>query len=271
MSLQTYTDKPRVAGWVIFLVFFLFPPAVLIPILIRASKHKHLSYHRAIDMKITGVWLIVFWFFLAFTLIALISEEGGDFKGPLIVSMAFLFAGIVFLYFSSSKRKELQKRYEYYLHLIHVQEIRSIEQFANMVKQHKAVVKNDLLRMMYLGMLQNGMVDEYSDQLIFLHQNNYSFDIPEISFGTQGISFGGQEISYGNQEISISINGDWELSSSQSSGFAMADSKPKKKKAPPAPAAKPQPRNVECPGCGSQITLLGGESKACPYCGNTVN
>ncbi|MDF2921494.1 MAG: hypothetical protein K0R57_408 [Paenibacillaceae bacterium] len=243
MQVQPYSNKPLISGWTIFFFFIFFFPVAIILIFIRASKHTNLSYQKTIDMKVTGIWFTVVGVFF------MLAGLGGSDSRFILISLFLGVWGIILISKASSKRKKLKKRYEHYLHLIHAQGIHSIEQLSNQTRYFLPVVMNDLLRMKHLGMLRDFTIDEDSNQLIPGPLNDFFFD---------------------SQEMSEPVSKGWQHPASQSAGFAAASSETRKI-APEAPAAKPQPRNVECPGCGAPMMIQPGKSRPCQYCGNILS
>lgn len=128
--------------------------------------------------------------------------------------------------------KQLNERYARYRQIIVEQGITSIEQIADMTKQRALVVKNDLLRMIYLGMLKDVYVDENTMQIFFQYPRGWASS---------------------NDSITVNINMD--MSQMQAAaGVPVAEAKVK------------MPLTVECPGCGSKTVLQPGETKSCGYC-----
>ena len=226
-----YSDKPAISGgWIVFALIIFFPIVFLL-LLIRWLKHRDLSYHKILDLKMARN---AFGFICLIMLLMLFNPdlEGVQILVLLPTFLVLLLVPSIALHKLSKRRmKQLQARYDEYRHLIFVQDIPSIYSISERMGIRSTIVKNDLLRMIYLGLIRDAFVDNYAMQLVF----NYPLGVDIILTGA-----------------ALEGNGRREPEAE----------KPEK--------SKPVPRTVECPGCGSNSVLQPGESKSCEYCDSAL-
>ena len=225
-------DKPAINGVLVVLALVLFFPAGIILFVIRVWKHRNLSYQKIYDWAVAGAA-----FLIMFSLMCLIftKEINQLFELFILLSVFFLLPGVFLLGISQWKRVRLNARYKLYRTIIMEQGIKSIGAVEELINQRRAVVINDLKRMIDRGMLPHASINMYSMTLVF-HQNGF---IAREGTGA------------GNEDGHIR---EW---------------------SEPMPLYKPSekrlPQSVECHGCGSSTILRPGESKACPYCDSLLS
>jgi len=164
-----YNDRPVIASvWIVVAAIIFFPLSILL-ILVRAILHWNMSYKKIGDIKVSGYTAIII--FCIFTsLILLVDSTNTTAQYAILVivfAVLFLSPAAFSLLLARHKRKNLEKRYIYYCEVILVRHESSITSIAQMTKVRPKMVEHDLLRMIYLGMLEDGYIDEISGRIIF--------------------------------------------------------------------------------------------------------
>ncbi|TBL80587.1 hypothetical protein [Paenibacillus thalictri] len=236
------SDKPAISGKLIAWFWFLFFPVAVLLTLIRVIKHVNLSYHRILDYKLISKTCLLL--FLFFTLAYMYKRasvlgdgDGRDFYYGCVAVLGI--PGFLLGIISWVKTIQLEARYKKYYDLIYYQEVTSVQDIAKAVNKRESIVRNDLLRMIELRMIED-----------------MSFD---ADFRHLAPSHWGIHESDGSFTINFELTG----AGLEDLDFDEAPARMSKK-------VKRAPKTVECSGCGAKSVLQRGEKKNCDYCDSVL-
>ncbi|MEK8132512.1 hypothetical protein WMW72_31910 [Paenibacillus filicis] len=245
-------DTPVIKNGMISIFMLLFFPLAILMILIRLVSHRNLRFHKYIDSKYIGKLLLVLFVIFSFSyFIQLAGDNKPLFSVYLACILLLLVPGIALRIRAGNQLKRLSDSYVRYRNLVHVEKITSIDSLAEMTLQRPAVVTNDLLRMINLGLFKDCFIDPHSRTLVF---ENAAWSPRQMSGAAAEFSSKVEVHVIG----STGSLGGWQVSSPDQAFKA-------EKPAPP-----PAPKTVECPGCGSRTVLQPSEVSACEYCGSAM-
>ncbi|RKN84597.1 hypothetical protein [Paenibacillus ginsengarvi] len=230
-----WSDKPIISnGWLIAGLIVFFPIGLLL-LLIRIILHYNLKVQKSGDMKAGGAILLVFFVIYVIILPLVTSTDPeitwqGTVSIIVVMIIFFLVPAIILLWQSNRRLKRLDDLYSLYYNLIVDRNVTKIEEIAKLSRQRRKMVVNDLKRMIWLGYF-DGRVSEY--QVDLYHRKEHRSD-------------------YRSEVYSGSF---------EPKAAAVTP--------PPKPAGL-QPKDVECPGCGSRSVVQPGATVVCDYCGTSL-
>ncbi|GAA3411309.1 hypothetical protein ACFFNY_19740 [Paenibacillus hodogayensis] len=242
-----YLIKPKIPGYGVVLMFFIFFPIGLLMLIIRAVQHRHANHLKTGDLKLLAAFLMGIWFLLCTSFLALTQGEG-ETAGYVILVVVFsiLFALPAFSLWivARLRTKALEQTYGHYEMMIMDQHMTSVDVIAQSTHQNPATVMTDLNRMIHLGRLPGATLYENPRRIIVAGRRNR----PEPSLVNS---------------FNVEIN--------QEFHFGEPQRQPSKKKSSegknePAPTH----RVTECSGCGAKMSLGANERKVCDYCGTPL-
>ncbi|QGQ93750.1 hypothetical protein EHS13_01920 [Paenibacillus psychroresistens] len=168
-------DKPAINGWwiiVSFLLLILFPVGLVL-LLIRIIQHRNLSFKKIADLKVSAYALLAMYgVIIFFSQVGEIIDRKQNILGVASFSAALLIPAGFLFWLSKKRTKQLNDRYDSYYDIIIERKIKSIDQIAQMAGKREQMVKNDLQRMIYLGLLNNGFIDEISNSIVFYESSD---------------------------------------------------------------------------------------------------
>lgn len=166
-------DRPLIQNASIIATFFLFFPACIVLIIVRFVKHRDYSYQKIGDLKFYAKFMLFLFSLLSLSYFIQLSAGVDVVHAVFIVCCIVLFLPAIYMLWKSSYNlKQLNKRYDYYRHITISQGETSIGVIAKITKLSILMVKNDLLRMIYYGHLQNCFIDEVSNHIVFPDRAN---------------------------------------------------------------------------------------------------
>ncbi|QGQ93751.1 hypothetical protein EHS13_01925 [Paenibacillus psychroresistens] len=167
------SDRPKIDNAAIIATFFLFFPACFVLIIVRAVKHRDLSYQKIGDLILYGKSLLIIFGLLSLSyFIQLFAGRDVVHAVFFVCCIILLLPALYLLWKASHDEKQLQKRYEYYRHIAISQGETSIGVISQITKQRILMVKNDLLRMIFHGLLEDCYIDEVSNHLVFPNRSS---------------------------------------------------------------------------------------------------
>lgn len=177
-----FNDKPAINGvWIIvsFMLLFLFPVGIIL-LVIRIIQHLNLSFKKIADLKIGAYSLLAMYGVIIFiSQIGEITDRKQNILGVMLFSVVLLIPALYLLWLAKQKNKQLDDRYDSYYDIIIEQKITSIDQIAQITGKREKMIKNDLQRMIYLGLLDNGFIDEISNCIVFYESSDEEEDTYE--------------------------------------------------------------------------------------------
>ncbi|MNC29647.1 hypothetical protein D3C75_779040 [compost metagenome] len=250
---ESYDDEPAIGlGKMIGILIFLFPLFPLF-LLYRFIKHRNQSHNLIKDVFLSGSVVLVLF---ALSGIFVYTEEPFFSKPSLFILFVFLLPGLALIWQAKRMENNLYERYVKYRDYIYDDGILSIPKLAELAGKRVKVAKNDLKHMVYIGLIDDGFVDDRSNRIVL--------DGKQRSFGN-------------NLQIEFSLDGGIQFEMTSTTSTTTFCDHPShstasgKKAQEPEPAPKPKPKTIQCHGCGASITFIEGETKQCEYCDSMVS
>lgn len=245
---ESYDDEPAIGlGKMILVMIFLLP---LFPILLlyRFIKHRHQSHNLIKDFFLSGAALLIL--FAITGALSYSTEAPLLSKTSLFIFFFFLLPGLALIWHAKRLENQLNECYVRYRDYIYEDGILSIPKLAERTGRRVQTAKNDLKHMVYVGIIEDGFVDDHSNRIVLdgSHHSNGN-----------------------NLQIEFSLDGgiQFEMSSTTTVCDHPSHSTASRKKAGPKPT--PKPKTIQCHGCGASMTIMEGETKRCEYCESTVS
>ncbi|SEL64385.1 hypothetical protein SAMN04488688_10510 [Paenibacillus sp. cl141a] len=214
----------------------LFLPYILIPLAIwRAVSTRHLNYRKGFTFKLISSQLIVS--FVSYLLYGFFFNSIFAYiVGVFVISFVLL---IIATGFYTNRNEHFFKLVDRYRQVIFTHQIHLIREIAKLVSQGELSVEKDLEYLMGNKHFPRGAI--VNGKLMFERNVNI----------TENLLF----------EHSTQVAGPPRLQESDL-GKVPATIKTQ--------STSPQPKSVECSGCGSKFMLSHMESKECEYCGSLL-
>lgn len=216
----------------------LFLPYVLIPLAIwRANSTRYLNYRKGFTYKLISTQLIIS--FVSYMLYGFFFNSIYAYiVGVFAVSFVLL---VIATGFYSSQNKHFFKLVDRYRQVIFTHQIHHIKEIAEQVSQEELSVEKDLEYLMDNNHFPRGAIVD--GKLRFERNVNKIENL--LVEQSQSTQVAGSPILQESdlRNVLATIN------------------------AQPTP---PQPKNMECTGCGSNVILSHMESKECEYCGALI-
>lgn len=224
---EEYRDGPAISLLVMLICLPIFPLLMLC----RIVAHSDYTHKKIGDCIFKGIVLMII--YLIYVISMFSSEFSAD--GLIAFSILLLLPSLYQLNKASRIKRKLHKRFEQYEEHFKINNVTTIEKLAELAKKSEAVVKNELLHWMYVGVLDYIEI-QGNRVLVFGHSYKPSKNQPHAS-----------------NEIINAKKVDFHHPSEETV------------------AALPKPKTIQCHGCGASTTIMEGETKQCEYCESTLS